>query len=215
MSAAATLSSINADWLDELGRWSPRMSSTYIRTHKLRVGRIQESVAQAVRASVSPSVFGEDDLYTAWAKFMCDQGCSQEAAVSQASVLASLLPTHFRNTSLPPTVSQAAVDELEEDVAAFPDTLETRHVEAEIPPLLPGTYVVSLLKHGRFKRLHRVGECSLSPGIDYKSFDVIGEEEPSDTLFSARCRNCFRGQQTIARLASASDSPSEASTSES
>ena len=215
VSAAATLSSINADWLDELGRWSPRMSSTYIRTHKLRVGRIQASVAQAVRTSVSPSAFGEDDSYIAWARFMCDQGVGQDAAVSQASVLASFLPTHFRNASLPPIISQAGACELEEDLAAFPDAVESRHVEAEVPPLLSGTYVVSILKRGRFKRLHRVGECSLSPGIDYKSFEVLGEDEPSEALYSARCRNCFKGQPVFARMADAPDSPSEASTSES
>ena len=107
-------------------------------------------------------------------KILCKQGLSHEAANSQASVLASLLLTHFRNASLPSKILQAAVEGLDGGIAASPDTLGTRRVQAEIPQLQPGTFIVSLLKRGRFKRLHRAGKCSLSPGVGYKSLEVFG-----------------------------------------
>ena len=164
---------------------------------------------------MTPSSFGGDDVFTAWARFMCEQGTSQEAAVSQASCGASFLPTLFHSqpaTSVLPEVEDQA---LESGLAVSQDLVETRHVEVGLPSLLAGTYVVSILKKGRFKRLHRIGECSLVPGVDYRAFEVLGSEEPGTALYSTRCRNCFKAQPICVHASEATDSSSEASSAES
>ena len=146
---------------------------------------------------------------------MCKQGISQEAAVSQASCVASFLPTLLHNQPASSDLSEVSDQALEGELAISPDSVESRHIEVDVPPLLAGTYVVSVLRNGRFKRLHRFGECSLVPGVDYRSFEVLGSEEPGATAYPARCRNCFRAQPICAQAAETTDSPSEASTVES
>ena len=117
---------------------------------------------------------------------------NQSRSCSVASdCVASCLPTLFHDhpvASVLPGVEDQAV---ESELAVSPDSVETRHVEVDIPSLLAGTYVVSILKKGRFKRLHRIGECSLVPGVDYRAFEVLGFDEPCASSYSARCRNCF------------------------
>ena len=75
ISLAARVPHINAAWLDELGRWSAKMSSTYIRTHMTRVDFIQRAVADKVCESGDKlDALGEDDLLTRGAGFLCKQG---------------------------------------------------------------------------------------------------------------------------------------------
>ena len=59
-------------------------------------------------------------------------------------------------------------------------------------PLPLGTYVASVQKKGSFMRLHRFGECSLHPGVDYKSFTVFGMCRPASSQYTALCRHCFK-----------------------
>ena len=90
ISLAACLSSIREEWLSELGRWSAKMSATYIRTHAKRVRMTQGEVANAVRSSRGQlDKFGEADLFAAWAAFMMDHGVPEAEAVQQASRVAS------------------------------------------------------------------------------------------------------------------------------
>ena len=121
----------------------------------------------------------------------------------------------FHNQPAAPVLPEVEDPSLESELAVSPDSVETRHVEVDIPSLHAGTYMVSVLKKGRFKRLHRIGECSLVPGVDYRAFEVLGYDEPGTLLYSARCRNCFKSQPISIHSAEATDSPSEASSAES
>ena len=62
-------------------------------------------------------------------------------------------------------------------------------------PALPlGTFYITIQTRSLFKRLQRMGECSLVPGVDSFDFEAFGAEMPESTSYSAICRNCFTGQ---------------------
>ena len=72
VSLAACLDQLNAEWFEELGRWSSRMSSRYVRTHIYKVRVIQRAVALEIRSNqYVPHRFGEEELFTRWASFLC------------------------------------------------------------------------------------------------------------------------------------------------
>ena len=77
-----------------------------------------------------------------------------------------------------------------------------------------GTFVVSTQSKSGFKRLHRIGDCSLRPGGDYACFEELGMEEPSSRHYTAKCKHCFRGQ-VEAPLEVLSDSSASSSNSDS
>ena len=91
ISFSAYIPSIPEDWLDHLGRWSPKVSQGYVRTHGRRTSTIQRTVASFIRAGkMQLGAFGEDYLYARWAAYMHKHGATQELAVEQASRLASV-----------------------------------------------------------------------------------------------------------------------------
>ena len=62
----------------------------------------------------------EDDLVTAWARYMCEQGISQEAAVSQTSQVASFLPNLLHNNAASLELSEVDDQALGEELAVSP-----------------------------------------------------------------------------------------------
>ena len=187
-SLAACLDGVTDDMIDDIGRWSSRTSKQYVRTYLSRLLVLQGRVARVARTAVDPlATFGEADLFTQWAQFMQRAGISQERAIEQASAVAHVF-MHMRKNELAAAPATPTVEEV--CCPEPPD--ETRHEVAGFEPLPLGTYVASVQKKGRFMRLHRVGECSLHPGVDYKSFTVFGMGQPPSSQYSALCRHCFK-----------------------
>ena len=74
-----------------------------------------------------------------------------------------------------------------------------------------GAYIVSIQSKSRFRRLHKMGECWMRPGIDYLEFEVLGLELPLASSYSAVCRRCFRNGEVIEDEATSGSSSSEGS----
>ena len=74
----------------------------------------------------------------------------------------------------------------------------TTSLETRDPPQLPlGTFVLSILLHTLFKRLHVTGACPRAPGLHYK--------EPPAKTFDARCLHCFPQSKGVVVAAEAAD----------
>ena len=104
---------------------------------------------------------------------------------------------------MPPTLDEACGEEPVEE----PAPLTPSHT---VPDGCPGTgmFVVSLRRG--FRRLHRVGDCHLEPGIDYKDFRTLDTDRPSPEHYDAACRWCFKLVQfeDVASSSSSEDSSS-------
>ena len=51
--------------------------------------------------------------------------------------------------------------------------------------------MISIRKDG-FRRLHRLGQCRLVPGIDYLHFEELGTDLPEAGLYDCYCCWCWR-----------------------
>ena len=54
-----------------------------------------------------------------------------------------------------------------------------------------GTYVSSVRVRSKVRRLHKVGACHRTPGVDYMEFEVHGTSFPSASCFDVVCAVCF------------------------
>ena len=120
-----------------------------------------------------------------------------------STVLSAPTPTHEPD----PTVIVAS--EVEGFSAAVPP-----EVPEELPPPPLGVFVISIQARSGFRRLHKVGECSLRPGIHYGRFRSLGAVAPSLTDFDARCKLCFK-QAAVASSTAEESATSSGSSSES
>ena len=82
---------------------------------------------------------------------------------------------------MPPTAPDAALN------GAFEKALEADRA----PPVTVQGYVVSVTRGGRHRKLHHVGSCRFTPGVDYKDFEVYGDAMPGAAEVDSRCVWCF------------------------
>ena len=104
--------------------------------------------------------------------------------MKQAAIVASLSSLHCRANVPHPALRASPVlpsPDLD-DVVPDPPAI-TRCTIAVSPSFALGDYVSSWQKRTDFKRLHRIGECQLTPGVDYISFIVHGPTEPAASDF--------------------------------
>ena len=64
-----------------------------------------------------------------------------------------------------------------------------------------GAFVVSISAKQRVRRLHQVGSCWMTPGVDYKEYEVLGQSPPSAEQFDQFCKLCWRGGGPIGEKA--------------
>ena len=79
---------------------------------------------------------------------------------------------------------------LEDDLVPVPPS-PGKLLVADVSELPLSSYVVSVQRRGRFKRLHRLGGCALRPDVDYHDYELLGSIEPPTSAFSAKCKRCF------------------------
>mgnify|MGYP001103874056 CR=1 FL=1 len=122
-----------------------------------------------------------------------------------------MLKSHASSLELVPAAP--ATPDLPEELArdASPPTAYVLPSESQIAI---GSYVISIQAKTGFKRLHRIGDCALRPGVDYACFEELGMDEPSTRHYTAKCKHCFRGQ-VEAPLDVLSDSSASSSNSDS
>ena len=79
-----------------------------------------------------------------------------------------------------------------------------------------GAFVVSISSKRRVRRLHQVGSCWMTPGVDYKDFQVLGQGAPSAEQFDQFCKLCWRdGGPVLGAAAVGSAGPAPGAGSES
>ena len=96
-------------------------------------------------------------------------------------------PTH---SGTPSAVPQTAV---ESDAASShgegksaSGTMQSRIPEGE------NDYVISLARRGRnvHKKLHYLGQCHFTPGVDYLRYEWMGPQRPGATFYDSVCTRC-------------------------
>ena len=59
------------------------------------------------------------------------------------------------------------------------------------PPPPPPGFVVSVTRRGKFRRLHLVEACRLTPGVHYMDYEVWGDIMPGEGDVHAVCARCL------------------------
>ena len=148
------------------------MSQTYIRTQHRRVPDIGRTIVLAVRKATDVAeVFGEHDVYTGWASFLCAQGSTHGASVKQA---ADLLEAGTLLTRQKPPLG-AGVNlgsESEENCVPSAPSTPTFDLLEEGVTVPLGIFTVSIHPRTGLRRSHQVGNCPLVPRADYALYAV-------------------------------------------
>ena len=144
--------------------------------------------------------------------FCAPRVATHEDAVKQAAFVASLSAAHCKaiseSVTSPVTPLLPASDK--EDLIPEPPS-HTRCVVAVPPEFSLGDFVSSWQKRSDFKRLHRVGDCPLRPGVDFLSFIVHGPSEPAAIEYTVKCKRCFRFEPASTNAATDSSASSSCS----
>ena len=79
------------------------------------------------------------------------------------------------------------------EAAERPEKKEKRRssgiTKESLVPKGVGGYVVSI--SGRIRRLHFIGNCWMTPGVDYKDFEELGWERPDPSRYTTFCKKCW------------------------
>ena len=154
---------------------------------------------------------------------MMQHGTSAEEAVSQVVTMARFLENERAR------LGRALADVAPEDpgdeepeaqlhkIRVDPDMIVPRDSASDEVVVPSGTFVVSVKPRSGFRRLHRVGDCPMKPGLDYFTFEVLGDAMPEPSKYNARCGRCWReargnssGQEADSASSSGSSSDSSA-----
>ena len=189
----ACLREVPPEWIDELGRWAGSASAQYVRTHLTRVRSIQKWVAEAARAK---GALDEEEHWAYFAEYLLKRGTSPEAATEQIVKLTRILSRV--QTYIVPVVSPRVQDPsaspaqkyLNEESEGEASPMTPSHTVADNPPISLGAFVVSWRRG--FKRLHKVGECHMVPGVYYFRFESFGSACPTSEHYDAPCMICFK-----------------------
>ncbi|CAE8669993.1 unnamed protein product [Polarella glacialis] len=196
------------DQCDKLGRWKASESQEYVRTAKTIVTGIQTAVAGRIRSAGQADVTGEDDLLENLEDFLRIRGAKESLIREQHRK-----PTFHRTQTAPESQHCAAPTQLDIDnVVALAVAVEDELGQEEAQ-LSHWALLVSLSSQGRPQTLHKVGACWRRPGIDYKRFAALGEDEAQApyTGYHKVCSDCFpKGddEQNVSSSGSSSNSSS-------
>ena len=224
---AACVGSFPSDWVNYLGRWAVEKSDTYVRTHRLRVKKIQEEVAACIRGLADAGkALDEDPLFADLARHLRVKGMEESGIANQVELVRlwftcsrPLIGNPSPNDASGDASAAQEVDPADSSDVPLPATMEDPGFKIED---YLGCYVVSIGSRPGSRRLHQVGSCHLVPGIDYKSFEILGHECPSPELYKDFCRRCWpkasdggtltpRGTTSSSSSASASSSGTSSS----
>ena len=199
-----------------LGRWRASGSTdSYVRTALRVVENVQLLTASRAQESLDygPDFFGEEELLTGMRKHLVARGWSLASAEALESRLQvanyslnpqALLPDLSKDWSLTDWAAEPAAPETvtisEEIVAVMPPPAPDAELKAAFekaleadraPPATVQGYVVSITRGGRHRKLHHVGSCRFTPGVDDKDFEVYGDVMPGAAEVDSRCAWCF------------------------
>ena len=70
-------------------------------------------------------------------------------------------------------------------------------------------YIVSISKKAKFRRLHFSTACWRVPGVDYQSWEDLGDTHPPPEAYDAKCKDCWSGTQVPLVSAGSSTDPAK------
>ena len=152
----------------------------------------------------------EEEHWADYAEYLLKRGVTPEDATQQIVKLTMIL-SHVQRSSttcVTPAVATNEHQQEEEEVMSDASPMTPTHIVEEDPPIVPGSFVVSWVKG--FRRLHKVGECYLIPGVDYIKYSAFGSTCPTSESYDATCKLCFKTAGAVLGEAS-SDSDSSSS----
>ena len=195
----AALRGVPKDQRDYLGRWGPDGSEVYNQTQLATVRTIQRETAAYLREHVGCwDCAGEADLFRALRERA--EGRNVDSGALDAQIVALCLWTGI--SPQPPASIAAPAAPLLADREGEDDS------EAEPPAVAPGTWVVSVSRRTRFRRLHEVGRCWRVPGKDYAIFTIL-PANPAAEEYDAVCKDCWSTGRPVSVAATVEDDAEE------
>ena len=150
----------------------------------------------------------EEEHWADYAEYLLKRGASPEDA-TELIVKLTLFLSHVQRspTSCAAPAEEVAVQSQEDDALSDASPMTPTHIVEDDPPTVPGSFVVSWVKG--FRRLHKVGECYLIPGVDYIKYSAFGPTCPTSESYDATCKLCFKtAGAVLGEVSSDSDSSS-------
>ena len=194
------------DWPDLLGRWGASKAEGYVRTHRVRVHRMQEAVSERFRTDIDPhSAFDEDALFDEIRTYFMRKQVDPDIIESQLARL------RVKTACKSDEADEQHITTEDDKVVSDDEEVKVCRVSAMVEPEedperdLNGLFVVGV--SGAVRRLHQVGRCWRYPGVDYVDFVVYGTQEPDADQYTAKCRFCWPAKRMKASSFTASRAP--------
>ena len=204
---------------DMLGGWSAEGSERYSRAAKIKITSMQQAVSATFRsAELDPLAEGDDiDLL---GQFLKSWNVQDDEILRTKRLLVSRTFTDVQREDPSETTGTDVIllagdllpdDTLDEDAALKKKlsrekqqswnrgrsvVLGDDHKKARIAiraELEPVCYTYSSGKK-RIKVLHRLGQCYMLPGVDYVTYDFVGNSFPAPALYDTVCKWCAKSQ---------------------
>jgi len=196
---------------DILGRWSAKGSDEYLRTSKATILETQAAIAKKVRGCSEEDVLGESDTLEKLKEYMIDRGHHDELVTEQFRRLSGLRVPECENVLRPADEDEGFVL-VDEMVGAPVLSSEEEAVDEPDRPPGKGAWVISQVRQGKARTLHKVGECWRVPGRHYQWFTQVTEDQalegPGGGMFEQACKQCFGDLRPGAVASSSSGSSS-------
>ena len=169
---------------DYLGRWMPEQSDDYNRAAKQVVHRVQGIIVEACRRDPGGV---DEDLGKLELRAFLEKRCVPAIDVSlQLENLSVVSPLGV----VPPGFGQLHGDLHNEESDPECDGFGLGSVaEESVVEILKEFYISYTLKK-KFARLHRVGGCHRTPGVDVHDFQYI--DEVNGAAWDEYCKQCWR-----------------------
>ena len=205
---------------DMLGGWSAEGSERYSRAAKFKITSMQQTVSATFwSAELDPLAEGDDiDLL---GPFMKLWNVQDDEILRTKRLLVSRTftdvqredPSELPVSDVALSVGDLLPDDMLDEAAAMKkklsgekqqtwnrgrsEVLGDDHKKARIAirsELEPG-YSLSSSGKKRIKVLHRLGQCTMLSGVDYVSYEFVGNSFPAPALYDTVCKWCTKSQK--------------------
>ena len=129
---------------------------------------------------------------------MVQQASGADKAASQLVIMFRFLGLERARLSraladaVPEGPGEEASEEQLQQMRIASDLIVPRDAPSDDLDIPLGTYVVSIRPRSDFRRLRRVGDCSMRPGLEDFTFEVLGMVRPDASRYHARCGRCWK-----------------------
>ena len=183
------------DERDLVGRWKPEGSDVYVRTYHAIVGRLQATVAEAMRSTNRFEILQEKEIAKAFRDWCTDRlQLKKEEAEAMAETFADILRKPPLSSNDPQGAAPIPIQiDLTETIPSPPSEDDS----SEDPD--PNSWFLSksrpeeaflIIRSGKHSRLHRTNGCWTARYRAVKCPQFC-QKEPSTSEYDFRCRICW------------------------